>query len=82
MTAIVTALIVMAATLSLHAISEEDYPAAFRAKVLPFLAKGERFAFESADGRHQLSGVLFPHPEEKGLIVVVNGRSESWLKYG
>jgi lysophospholipase len=82
MIAIVATLIVMAEPPSLHAISEEDYPAAFRAKVLPFLGKGERFTFESADGRHELSGVIFPHPEEKGLIVVVNGRSESWLKYG
>ena len=82
MIAIVATLIVMAAPPSLHAISEEDYPAAFRAKVLPFLDKGDRFTLASADGRHELSAVLFPHPYEKGLIVVVNGRSESWLKYG
>lgn len=82
MIAIAVALIVMAAPPSLRAISEEDYPAAFRTKVLPFLGTGERFTFRSADGRHELSGVIFPHLEEKGLIVLVNGRSESWLKYG
>lgn len=46
------------------------------------MQKGERFPFPSADGRHQLSGICFRNPEGKGLIVVVNGRSESWLKYG
>lgn len=82
MPAIAAALIVMAAPPSGHAISEEHYPRIFREKILPFLGKGERFTFESADGRHELSGILFSHPGEKGLIVVVNGRSESWLKYG
>ena len=43
---------------------------------------GEWFAFPSADGNYELNGIIFFHPHERGLIVVVNGRSESWLKYG
>lgn len=47
-----------------------------------FLSSGDRFAFTSNNGRINLNGILFRHPGSKGLIVVVNGRSESWLKYG
>lgn len=43
--------------------------------------KGERFTFRSADGIHDLSAVCFPADHPKGVIVMVNGRSESWLKY-
>ena len=80
--AVTAAVILVATAPSGHAISEENYQVAFRSEVLPFLDKGDRFTLASADGRHELSAVLFPHPYEKGLIVVVNGRSESWLKYG
>ena len=65
-----------------RAISEENFGVAYREKVLPFLESGERFTFPSADGHHALSAVRFIHPKAKGMIVVVNGRSESWLKYG
>jgi len=44
-------------------------------------AEGERFAFRSADGIHDLSAVCFPADHPEGVLVMVNGRSESWLKY-
>lgn len=43
--------------------------------------KTEPFTFRSADGRFALSGVRIPATDPKGIVVVVGGRSESWLKY-
>lgn len=76
------ALIVWATIPWAHAIPEGDYEQMFQGQIVPFLQKGERFTFPSADGRHQLSGICFRNPDAKGVIVIVNGRSESWLKYG
>mgnify|MGYP006278438947 CR=1 FL=1 len=42
----------------------------------------ERFSFASADGRFTLSAVRIPASPSRGVIVFVNGRSETWLKYG
>ena len=42
---------------------------------------GERFTFRSSDGIHELSAACFPAVNPKGVLVMVNGRSESWLKY-
>jgi lysophospholipase len=67
---------------SLRAIPENDYARTYEKEVVPFLASGERFRFRSADGVTDLQGIRFLHPEAKGLIVVVNGNTESWLKYG
>ena len=44
-------------------------------------SEGERFTFRSADGIHDLSAVCFPADHPKGVLVMVNGRSESWPKY-
>lgn len=44
-------------------------------------AEGEQFTFCSADGIHALSAVCFPVAHPRGVLVMVNGRSESWLKY-
>jgi lysophospholipase len=44
-------------------------------------ATGERFTFRSSDGIRDLSAVCFPVSHPKEVIVMVNGRSESWLKY-
>ena len=41
----------------------------------------ERFSFPSADGRIALSAVRIPATDPKGIVVMVGGRSESWLKY-
>jgi len=41
----------------------------------------ERFTFRSADGIHDLSAACFPAADPKGIVVMVNGRSESWLKH-
>lgn len=76
------ALVVLGITPWAHAISEENYEQEFRDRVAPLMQKGRQFRFPSADGKYELSGILLLHPDEKGLIVVVNGRSESWIKYG
>lgn len=65
-----------------HAISEKNYQHDYQTTVLPFLKSGETFSFKSADGKHSLSAVRFIHTKEKGLIVILNGQSEAWLKYG
>jgi len=74
--------ILLTATGSLHAIPENDYAVRYEKEVAPFLASGDRFNFRSADGRRNLQGIRFLHPDAKGVIVVVNGNTESWLKYG
>ena len=47
-----------------------------------FLTRGRLLEFPSADGVTLLNGIRFDHPASRGMIVVVNGRAESWLKYG
>jgi lysophospholipase len=42
---------------------------------------GELFSFPSADGRFALSAVRIPANDRMGVVVMVVGRSESWLKY-
>lgn len=64
-----------------RAISEKGYEAAYLNTVVPFLNHGDAFLFSTRDGV-SLSGVRFVHPESRGTIVVVEGRSEPWLKYG
>ena len=65
-----------------RAIPETDYQTTYTNTILPFRDSGERFTFESADKKLQLSGVRFIHPGARGLIVVINGFTESWMKYG
>jgi len=74
--------LLLAGTGSLRAIPEKDYARMEMSRVAPFLASGERFTFRSADGKTDLQGIRFVHPDAKGMIVVVNGNTESWLKYG
>ncbi|MCE9588646.1 MAG: alpha/beta fold hydrolase [Verrucomicrobia bacterium] len=64
------------------AIQEQGYGPNYAGTVLPFLSSGERFSFRSADGVTNLQGIRFLHPVAKGMIVVLNGSTESWLKYG
>ena len=63
-------------------IPERDYGTQYGHTIPPFLKSGERFPFRSADGRTELQGVRFLNPQARGTIVVVNGSTESWLKYG
>jgi lysophospholipase len=63
-----------------HAISEKDYAAVFLNTVIPFLHTGDAYLFSTRDGLN-LSGVRFIHPNAKGTIVIVPGRSEPWVKY-
>jgi len=61
----------------------EDEAASSRAhEISAFLASGERFSFPSADGRTRLQAIRFSHRRPRGTIVVINGSTESWLKYG
>lgn len=79
---ILLAMLLLACVTALHAIPEQDYPLNYEKEVAPFLASGQRFSFRSADGKTDLQGIRFIHPAAKGTIVVVNGNTESWLKYG
>lgn len=74
--------IFMTGIIPLRAITENDYARNHEKEVAPFLASGQRFSFLSADGKTRLQGIRFVHPEAKGVIVVANGSTESWLKYG
>jgi len=65
-----------------QALPEKNYDSEWKKTILPFLDSGERFTFRSADGVTELQGIRFVHPNAKGTIVVVNGSTESWLKYG
>ena len=65
-----------------QALPEKNYESELKKTILPFLDSGERFTFRSADGVTDLQGIRFVHPNAKGTIVVVNGSTESWLKYG
>jgi lysophospholipase len=67
---------------TLCAIPEKNYSRNYQQLVNPFLGSGVRFSFRSADGITTLQGVGFRHPRDKGSIVVLNGSTESWLKYG
>ena len=73
---------VLLAGIPLGAIPEKDYSQICTSKVNPFLTSGERFSFLSADGATRLQAIRFLHPDAKGTIVIVNGSTESWLKYG
>jgi lysophospholipase len=63
------------------AIPEENYREEYARTVLPFLRSGEPIAFGGADGTI-LSGVAFHHPQARGAVVIVSGRTESWVQYG
>ena len=65
-----------------HAIPEMNYQTTFTQKVFPFLKTGDVFQFQSFDGK-SLSAIRFLQPATttKGVIVVIPGRSETFLKY-
>ena len=64
------------------AITEANYEQGYRERVIPFMKEGEEFTFQSADHKFNLSAIRFGHRDYKGVIVILNGRAESWLKYG
>jgi lysophospholipase len=66
----------------LEAFLENQLSETTSSEIQSFLNSGERFTFLSADGKMHLQGIRFQHPEAKGMIVIVNGSTESWLKYG
>lgn len=66
----------------LRAVPENDHARSHEKDVVPFLASGQRFSFRSADEKTDLQGIRFIHPGANGIIVIVNGSTESWLKYG
>ena len=66
----------------LGAFQENQLSESTSREIQSFLNSGVRFTFQSADGTTHLQGIRFQHPEAIGTIVVVNGSTESWLKYG
>ena len=63
------------------ALPEAEVKASLDTKIIPFLQSGEQFFFPSEDGLN-LSAIHFENPAHLGTIVFVEGRSESWLKFG
>jgi lysophospholipase len=64
------------------AICETNYEKTYKRLIVPLVKSARKVTFPSADGIRELSGVLLLHPNARGIVVVLNGRSESWLKYG
>ena len=64
-----------------YALPEASIRTELSATILPFLTTGKRFTFETSDGM-QLQAVHFINPNSTKTIVLVSGRTESWLKYG
>ncbi len=62
------------------ALPETEVKASLDTQLIPFLASGNQFRFETNDGL-QLSAIHFEHPSHRATIVVVTGQSESWLKF-
>jgi lysophospholipase len=63
------------------ALPEASIRAQLSTTILPFLATGQTFTFQTTDGL-ALSAVKFINPNSTKTIVIVNGRTESWTKYG
>jgi lysophospholipase len=63
------------------ALPENTVQAAYATTIVPFLQTGKTFTFNADDGL-PLSGVYFANPGSTKTIVVVNGRAETWLKFG
>ncbi len=74
-------LLFLGLTAPAHALPEASIKEDYYSKIVPFSATGERFPFKTHDGL-ALKGVRFLNPNSIGTIVVVNGRTETWLKYG
>lgn len=72
----------LAGTESASAIPGREDAAGVANPALLSSVSGEQFAFRSADGVTQLQGIRFQNPRAKGAVVVLNGSTESWLKYG
>jgi lysophospholipase len=65
-----------------HAISEKGYATAYLNTVVPWVrTNAETYTFKTRDGT-SLSGVRIVHPNAKGTILILTGRTEPWLKYG
>jgi len=79
---IISFLLLLVAARPLGALTENRLPDSTSRKIPAFLKTGQRFQFLSADGKTHLEGIRFAHPDSKGTVVVVNGSTESWLKYG
>ena len=67
---------------SAFALPESLIKTSYQSVILPFIqTQGDRFSFQTKDGM-ELSAIRFKNPNSIGTIVVVNGLSETWAKYG
>jgi lysophospholipase len=62
------------------ALPETSIRTALSSTLLPFLATGQSFTFQTTDGM-KLAAIKFIHPNSTKTIVMVNGRTESFTKY-
>lgn len=81
-----TLIAVLASTLLFNsliasAIPEKNYQQTYQAVITPFFQSGKPFRFKSHDDKYLLSAIRFTHPNPKGIVVVLPGMSEPWLKY-
>lgn len=75
-----TALLILAAPCSAHAISEADYSETYRTNVIPFYDNG---TFSQFTGTNDLliKYAAFEGGENKDALIIMHGKSESYIKY-
>jgi lysophospholipase len=74
------ALLILALPCSAQAISENEYAALYQAQVVPFYAGGTFSQFTGA-GDLLLRYAAFERDNETGALVILHGKSESYIKY-
>ncbi|MBI3542798.1 MAG: alpha/beta fold hydrolase [Deltaproteobacteria bacterium] len=77
---LLSALVLTTFSLPAHAIPEAGFQATFESAVVPFFATGEAGELAGVKGA-KLRYLSFVTPNERGAIVVVNGRAETFVKY-
>ncbi len=77
---IITALLLLALPCSALAISENDYADQYQSKVLPFYDNGS-FSQFTGSGDVLLRYAAFERDNETGALVILHGKSESYIKY-
>lgn len=61
-------------------VSEAPLPSSIDDEILPYYKKGRFGEFAGVDGV-PIRYVVFENPQSKGALVIVNGRTESYVKY-
>jgi lysophospholipase len=72
------------AFLSSHAraVTEKDFEKTYSDSIAPFLKRGVKKTLKTRQGQLILNTVQFRQAEEKAVLLLINGFSENWMKYG